>query len=57
MSNMSYCRFENTLGDLEDCYDSMDETDELQGREKSSRKEIIELCCRIAEEYGKKEDD
>lgn len=23
MSNMSYCRFRNTLGDLQDCYDWM----------------------------------
>lgn len=24
MSNMSYCRFENTLGDLQDCRDALD---------------------------------
>ena len=24
MSNMSYCRFENTLGDLRDCRDALD---------------------------------
>ena len=24
MSNMSYYRFKNTLGDLEDCYDAME---------------------------------
>lgn len=24
MSNMSYCRFENTLQDLRDCYESLD---------------------------------
>lgn len=23
MSNMSYCRFQNTLGDLQDCYEAL----------------------------------
>lgn len=27
MSNMSYCRWENTLSDLNDCIDSVDECD------------------------------
>ena len=27
MANMSYCRFENTLKDLRDCYKDMSETD------------------------------
>jgi len=25
MSNMSYCRFENTLADLQDCYEALQE--------------------------------
>jgi len=25
MSNMSYCRFENTLADLRDCYENLDD--------------------------------
>ena len=29
MANMSYCRFENTSADLEDCYDAI-ENDELE---------------------------
>ena len=53
MSNMSYCRFENTLPDLADCYEHMDE--DLEGREASARKHIIELCKRIADEYAKGE--
>jgi hypothetical protein len=28
MGNMSYCRFSNTLGDLGDCYENMDDTPE-----------------------------
>lgn len=50
MSNMSYCRFENTLRDLEDCYRHMDrpESDD----EKTAKKDLIKLCKQIAEEYG-----
>ncbi len=29
MSNMSYIRFENTFGDLEDCYWNWDDDDNL----------------------------
>lgn len=29
MSNMSYCRFENTLRDLQDCVDAMEEANSL----------------------------
>ena len=25
MSNMSYCRFQNTVGDMEDCYEALHE--------------------------------
>ena len=27
MSNMSYCRFQNTVPDLEDCLDALNEAD------------------------------
>ena len=50
MSNMSYCRFENTLNDLRDCYDNLDE--EVDGTEKSSKESLIKLCKYITEEYG-----
>lgn len=46
MGNMSYCRFENTLSDLEDCYEHMDDND-LSKREIESRKKLIELCREI----------
>ncbi len=51
MGNMSYCRFENTLADLRDCADNMDEslpTDE----EVRARRLLIKLCVRIANDYG-----
>jgi len=43
MSNMSYCRFENTLQDLRDCYDNIDD-DDLSETEEQAREELIELC-------------
>jgi hypothetical protein len=54
MSNMSYCRFRNTLSDLRDCVDHIDdevETDEEEGlsqEEASAREKLIELCRWIA---------
>jgi hypothetical protein len=50
MANMSYCRFENTLRDLRDCYDNMD-SDDLSKSEFYARKQMIELCIVIASEY------
>ena len=53
MSNMSYCRFENTLPDLRDCYDAWDEDeDELSKSERRARTRILALCRKIVEEYG-----
>jgi hypothetical protein len=66
MSNMSYCRFENTLRDLRDCYHNMNdlpygseqpEDDEdgqsvLSQDETEARTSLIALCKRIVEEYG-----
>ena len=54
MPNMSYCRFENTLIDLRDCYDHMDDVDhqELSETEEKARKRMIKLCCEIADNYG-----
>lgn len=49
MSNMSYCRFRNTLEDLRDCYEHIYETD-LSVEEARARKQLIELCKEIAEE-------
>ena len=49
MPNMSYCRFENTLRDLRDCFDNMDSND-LSESEFYARKQMIELCTVIASE-------
>ena len=50
MANMSYCRFENTLRDLQDCYANMD-NDGLSKSEFYKRRLMVELCMSIANEY------
>ncbi len=49
MSNMAYCRFENTVGDLEDCYDHLNDED-LSEHEAKARIRLINLCIDIAKE-------
>ena len=51
MANMSYCRFENTPRDLQDCYANMD-NDGLSKSEFYMRRRMVELCMSIANEYG-----
>lgn len=51
MSNMGYCRFQNTLPDLRDCYHHMDD-DKLSAEERRARKWLIDLCRRIVDDYG-----
>ncbi len=50
MPTMSYCLFQNTLGDLEDCYAHMD--DKLSKEEQAAMNAMIELCLKIVEEYA-----
>jgi len=52
MGNMSYCRFENTVQDLKDCYDNIDETDDLNSTEIHARKRLIKICIDIACDYA-----
>ena len=47
MGNMSYCRFENTYNDLQDCFDNMH--NELSESEDEYRKMLIELCQEIVD--------
>ena len=48
MSNMSYCRFENTYRELCDCVEHI-EDENLSESEKFYRRRIIELSKEIAE--------
>jgi hypothetical protein len=47
---MSYCRFTNTLGDLRDCYDTMDEVPESE-EEQAARRRLLVMCRQIADDY------
>ena len=47
--NMSYCRFENTLRDIRDCYDNMEGS--VNEREFEMRKQLVGMCMSIADEY------
>lgn len=49
MTNMGYCRFQNTLQDLRDCELHLDD-DNLSSDEQRARAEMIRLCCEIADE-------
>ena len=53
MGNMSYCRFENTYGDLQDCYNALGNKslDELSKTEKKYAKELIKMCRDIADDF------
>jgi len=63
MSNMSYCRFQNTVQDLRDCKEALEELEELGGvdeygeklsqAEERAKKNLIELCEEITEAFGR----
>jgi hypothetical protein len=59
MSNMSYCRFQNTLGDLFDCQEALDngelEDGQLSDEEERAAKRLIDVCREIAHDHGELE--
>ncbi len=57
MANMSYCRFENTYADLNDCYSALGEIDidDLSTSEKRYAKKLLKLCKDIIADFD--EDD
>ena len=50
MSNMSYCRFQNTLLDLQDCADNL--ADKLSDEDHRARRRLVKTCLNILEELG-----
>ena len=61
--NMSYCRFENTYLDLQECAEALDASDGVEGVEKSANeyekryvRKLVELCQQIAEDFGDNDD-
>ncbi len=61
MSNMSYCRFANTLEDLRDCYDNWDTLDRIEEDyepnpdELRARVKLLRVCQDIIDNYGEEE--
>lgn len=55
MGNMAYCRFHNTLQDLRDCYEHIDDM-ELSESEARERERLIALCKEIADDFANEED-
>lgn len=53
MANMSYCRFENTFKDLQDCYEAMKDKDftDLSESEQKYRNYLVKLCDDIVNEF------
>jgi len=49
MANMSYCRFENTVRDMRDCINAIEdkETDELSNYEVNALSEFLDLAREI----------
>ena len=65
MANMSYCRFENTLTDLDDCYDALNEAGGVKEYiknkdcsvyERTSVLALVVLCQLISSEFGEVSD-
>jgi len=55
MANMGHCRFQNTLADLRDCYDHID--DKLSDVEAEAQKALVALCAEIADDFREDDDD
>ncbi len=49
MGNMSYCRFQNTLEDLRDCYDNLDDDLSEKKDEARARVKLVGVCQRIVD--------
>lgn len=59
MANMSYCQFENTYKDLDQCFNTLNEKGGIEQvqqdaneNEKQYVQSLVDLCKEIAEEYG-----
>jgi len=59
MANMSYCRFESTYSDLDNCYEALTEEGGVEGAELEASKyekpyirKLIKLCQNIVDDFG-----
>ena len=53
MSNMSYCRFENTYDDLRDCFSNWEVRSDSEEKYQAL---LVKLCEQIAHYYGDDEE-
>ena len=55
MGNMSYCRFENTLADLQDCQQALfniyENVSEMTSIESASMVELVAVCKEISDTW------
>lgn len=55
MANMGYCRFRNTLNDLRDCQNALNELGdfekELSEDEAKAAKKLLAVCRELADDY------
>lgn len=53
MSNLSYCRFQNTVPDLEDCVEVLEDANgdlsSLSEAERKAAVRLIKLCRRVVD--------
>lgn len=52
MSNMFYCRWQNTLNDLRDCAASLEGREALSLEERRAALATLQLCATMLEELG-----
>ena len=50
MSNMSYCRFQNTVQDLMDCRDAFDDIHSKD--EERAAKQLVKICADIVQNWS-----
>jgi hypothetical protein len=55
MSNMSYCRFENTLEDMQECLDAVVEREDLSFMEAGAKDELVQVCRDFVLAYEEEE--
>lgn len=53
MEQLDYCRYEETLDDLNDCYRQLHREPKSE-TEKAFKRRLIEMCVKISKEFGGK---
>jgi hypothetical protein len=57
MANMSYCRFQNTLGDFEDCLDALNSGKAMSDDEQRAAFWLIKQARELAEQFADHSDE